>query len=179
MNDDIMRYWYDWEFDENGITINPISLGIVAEDGRELYLINEDYMANWDEQDQTNLDSRYEWLKRNVLDYIDLEERDQYALPYLDMADAVLKFISKDGEITERKNIELWGHFAAYDHVCLAQLWGSMINLPKPIPMYTNDDMTIRWDNDPPWRDCTEYPEHHALYDAKFQKLQWEHWMWG
>ncbi len=33
-----MRYWYDTEFIEDGKTIDLISIGIVAEDGRELYL---------------------------------------------------------------------------------------------------------------------------------------------
>jgi hypothetical protein len=35
-----MLYWLDTEFIEDGVTIDLISIGIVAEDGRELYLLN-------------------------------------------------------------------------------------------------------------------------------------------
>jgi hypothetical protein len=34
---------------------------------------------------------------------------------------------------------ELWAWYGAYDHVVLAQLFGSMVNLPKGIPMWTRD----------------------------------------
>jgi hypothetical protein len=37
-----MRYWLDTEFIEDGHTIDLISIGIVAEDGRELYLCNKE-----------------------------------------------------------------------------------------------------------------------------------------
>ena len=35
-----MRYFLDTEFIEDGKTIDLLSIGIVAEDGRELYLQN-------------------------------------------------------------------------------------------------------------------------------------------
>ncbi len=35
-----MRYWYDLEFIEDGKTIDVISIGVVAEDGRGLCLKN-------------------------------------------------------------------------------------------------------------------------------------------
>ena len=34
---------------------------------------------------------------------------------------------------------ELWAWCGAYDHVALCQLWGRMIDLPKGVPMWTND----------------------------------------
>ena len=40
-----MRYWYDCEFLEDGRTIDLISIGIVAEDGREYYAVNNE--VNW------------------------------------------------------------------------------------------------------------------------------------
>ena len=36
-----MKIFYDTEFIENGRTIELISIGMVAEDGRELYLVNQ------------------------------------------------------------------------------------------------------------------------------------------
>lgn len=63
------------------------------------------------------------------------------------------------------------GYYSAYDHVCLSQLFGKMINLPKHFPMYTNDlqqyldyfgitltDLTIEENKN----------KHDALSDAKW-----------
>lgn len=169
-----MRYFYDWEFDENGQTIKPISLGMVAEDGRELYLINNTYFRQLD----AGLVNPIQWVRDNVIAKIPAIDRGIYGRPLSEFAKLVLNFISDGNRYLKREDIELWGHFAAYDHVCLAQLWGPMVNLPKPIPMYTNDDMTIRGFQLPPTRP-PEMPEHHALWDAKYQKLQWETWSQG
>jgi len=166
-----MRYWYDWEFDENGITIKPISLGMVSEDGRMLYLINESYFDGM----QHGLNKPVQWVKDNVLVHISSKDRSMFGRPINAFPKLVLDFISDHGKYRERSEIELWGHFAAYDHVALAQLFGPMINLPKPIPMFTNDDMTIRGFQQPPSRPA-ELTEHNALMDAMYQRLQWESW---
>lgn len=165
------RYWYDWEFDENGQTIKPISLGMVSEDGRELYLINETYFEQW----RRKLVSPNQWVIDNVLNKIPGEDRAVFGQPLSNFKHLVLNFISDHNRYLNREDIELWGHFASYDHVCLAQLWGRMIDLPKPIPMYTNDDMTIRGLQEPPTRP-SNLLEHNSLHDARYQKLQWEKW---
>jgi hypothetical protein len=41
------------------------------------------------------------------------------------------------------REAEFWAWYSAYDHVCLAQLFGRMIDLPNMIPMYTNDIRTL------------------------------------
>lgn len=52
-----MRYWFDTEFIEDGKTIDLISIGVVAEDGRELYLLNVD----------CDLSKSSEWVRENVI----------------------------------------------------------------------------------------------------------------
>lgn len=52
-----MRYFYDTEFIEDGKTIDLISIGIVAEDGRELYLQSVEF-------DPTQASA---WVKEHVL----------------------------------------------------------------------------------------------------------------
>ena len=42
--------------------------------------------------------------------------------------------------------IELWAWIAAYDHVVLAQLWGDMRALPRPIPRFTHE-LRQRWED--------------------------------
>lgn len=52
-----MRYFYDTEFIEDGATITLVSIGIVAEDGREYYAVSTDFdgaRAN-------------HWVRENVL----------------------------------------------------------------------------------------------------------------
>jgi hypothetical protein len=168
------KYWYDWEFDENGRTIEPISLGMVAEDGRELYLINSTYFRRYEQ----GLVKPHLWVINNVLDKIPPKDIKEFGCTIQAFPKIVLDFISDNGRYTSREDIELWGHCSAYDHVTLAQLYGPMINLPEPVPMFTNEDMTIRGLQQPPPRPA-EYPGHHALWDAKFQKLQWEKWSQG
>lgn len=59
-----MRYWYDTEFHEDGHTVDLISIGIVAEDGREYYAVNHD--ADWDRV------KKNEWLCENVVPHLPL-----------------------------------------------------------------------------------------------------------
>ena len=175
-----MRYHYDWEFEENGETIIPISVGIVADDGRELYLINKDYMQTvfdlepyyWRERHSSVIS---EWLSKNVLDNISQEDVYNYGVAEENMGFHIQTFISAAGRYKSRNEVELWGYYSAYDHVALAQCFGPMINLPIPIPLYTNELMTIRNGRDWPERPV-ELAEHHALNDAKYQKLIYESW---
>lgn len=54
-----MKYFYDTEFLDNGTTVDLISIGIVAEDGREYYAVNLD-MPTVKIRDS-------EWLMENVM----------------------------------------------------------------------------------------------------------------
>ena len=38
-----MRYFYDTEFIEDGTTIELVSIGVVAEDGREYYAVSTEF----------------------------------------------------------------------------------------------------------------------------------------
>ncbi|HEU4360304.1 MAG TPA: hypothetical protein VFR27_02205, partial [Mycobacterium sp.] len=40
-----MRYFYDTEFIDDGYTIELISIGVVAEDGREYYAVSTEFDA--------------------------------------------------------------------------------------------------------------------------------------
>ena len=136
-----MRYFYDCEFIEDGRTIDLISIGIVAEDGREYYAVNE--KAPW------RRIKRHEWLMANVVPSLPHGHGDRRMhIPkrwIVDFADARVKPKWKiatqvcDFLLSGDDKPELWAWYAAYDHVCLAQLWGRMIDLPEGIPMYTRD----------------------------------------
>lgn len=121
-----MRYWYDTEFHEDGSTIDLISIGIVAEDGREYYAVNRD--ADWGRIHE------HPWLMDNVVPYLGTGERKPRRL----IRSEVAAFLAHDVR-SVRDVPELWAWFAAYDHVALAQLFGRMIDLPVHIPQWTND----------------------------------------
>ncbi len=167
------RYFYDWEFQEQqdpdtGLTtIFPISLGMIADDGRELYLINSTYSL-WESSGLVKTSGR---VKDNVINYLHSGESDTYEAPFISFGPIVENFISQGGNITDRKDVELWAYFADYDHVCLAQCFGSMMQLPDCIPMFTHDikqlvgKRTIGFSPE---------NEHHALSDARWNRKVWE-----
>lgn len=167
------RYFYDWEFQEQqdeftGLTtIFPISMGMVSDNGRELYLVNNSYFF-WE---QMGLVKTSDWVKENVLNHISDADRLQYGYNFKRFGMHIKHFISRGGRITDRSHVELWGYFADYDHVCLAQCFGSMLQLPDCIPMHTMDikqlvnGKQIGFGPD---------SEHHALSDARWNKKVWE-----
>lgn len=165
-----MRYFYDCEFLEDGYTIDPISIGIVAEDGREYYAINRS--APWSRI------AAHDWLAANVLPHLPLlvpvdewrggdllDPAHPHVKSISTIADEMLDFI-RGGDGVDH---ELWAYYGAYDHVVLCQLWGPMINLPACVPMWTHELMQ-EWERagrppKPPQSD-----EHDALADARWNR---------
>lgn len=158
-----MRFFFDTEFLEDGRTIDLISIGIVAEDGREFYAVNHD--ADWSRI------HAHTWLEANVFPHLPPVEqptwqtRDQ-------IANGVHAFLTTGGT----EPAELWAHYCAYDHVVLAQLFGPMIDLPRGIPMFTNDTKSLqRWLGIPDRRMPQQYgTQHDALADARHVKVMYD-----
>jgi len=152
------RFFYDFEFDETKNTrIIPISVGIVDEFGKELYLINKDY--DWS--------TAPKWLKINVYPYI-MQAPDYIKVDLNTMKEKVLNFINPGPS----KNTKLYGYYSAYDHVCLAQLFGTMKQLPDDMPMYTNDlkQLLDYFNENIEDLNIIKTDEHNALSDAKFNR---------
>ncbi|MGH2509658.1 MAG: hypothetical protein ACRDHZ_19950 [Ktedonobacteraceae bacterium] len=157
-----MRYWMDTEFIDDGKTIDLISIGIVCEDGRELYL------------QSTELDPRNAspWVKDNVLakltmcPHTDLVRDGVPGLYRTDRAYHAKQggrctFTSSEGTcgyvpecswrtreqmkydiqtfFNPSDDIELWGYYSAYDYVAFTQLFGSIMDLPQGWPRYMRD----------------------------------------
>jgi hypothetical protein len=154
-----MKYFYDTEFHEDGTTIDLISIGIVTEDGREYYAVNRG--AEWERI------KKNEWLMANVVPHLPAVEGWK---PKAQIRDEVSEFLRDDF------GTELWADYAAYDHVALSQLFGTMMDLPEHIPMWTHDFQQLR---ERSWR-AMSLPEqessvHDALEDAKHLKRCYEH----
>lgn len=132
-----MKYFLDTEFIEKPNTITLISIGIVCEDGRELYRISNEY--NYEDAD--------EWVQKNVIvpmyiqavhgdnrNIYSAESFHQYwGRPIRQIKNDVLDFIGNDD------NVEFYGYYADYDWVIFCWIFGRMIELPKGWPMYCRD----------------------------------------
>src|SRR3954470_12846411 len=130
---------------------------MVDETGREFYAVS------------TQFDDRkaIPWVRRNVLDKLP-SPADPACRSRERIREDLLAFLTGPGE-----EIELWAWLAAYDHVALAQLWGAMPALPRPIPRFTRE---LRQRSDdvgqpalPPMSG-----RHDALVDARHNLARWK-----
>ena len=174
-----MKYFYDTEFHEDGKTIDFISIGIYAEDGRTYYAVSNEF--------DTRRVAQNEWLMKNVMSSIDHDQfitydgkgfpavrdifvTDAAAKPKDRIAREIAYFVGAD------RNAEFWAWYSAYDHVCLAQLWGKMIELPNMIPMYTNDIRTLVQLAGLQPNELPKQPDghHNALMDAMWNAARYK-----
>jgi hypothetical protein len=157
----------------------PISIGMIRADGVQLYLVNAD--APW-------VGIRgHVFLRDHVLPHLPhrdmpvgngetvwrLDRSNPAVVPLRDLRHSVRLFVTgtvKDAE----EEVDLWAWYAAYDHVVLAQLFGTMIDLPSGIPMWTNDlRQEVRRLGITQEEVRAEVPktdEHHALADAVWNR---------
>lgn len=182
-----MKYFIDTEFHEHqkpvkflGITlkkvwtIDLISIGIVAEDGRTYYAINRDLNLKHAKKNK--------WLKENVLDKLPskqelyppygsprLWQESMRWLPMKQIQQEIIDFCggklqSDDfgNHFYEYKNNdypEFYGYYGDYDWVVFCWIFGTMMQLPNGFPMYSKDlkQMLDEWVDKQDWyygRDC-------------------------
>lgn len=152
-----LRVYYDTEFVENGSTIDLISIGMIREDGEMYYAVSDEF----------NLDAAraHPFVSKEVLPALDISEN------LWQSRASIAKQVSGFLKVPK---VELWAWYGSYDHVCLAQLFGTMMDFPKHVPMWTNDlrQEVHRLGN-------PKLPEqtvglHNALADACFLKTRAE-----
>lgn len=153
-----MRFFYDCEFIEDGLTIDLVSIGVVDETGREFYAVSTEFDPN----------RAGPWVRQHVLPKLP-SPADQAWRSRAAIRDDLLAFLVGD----HSQDIELWAWIAAYDHVALAQLWGAMPALPRPIPRFTRD-LRQRWEDvGKPRLPPAPSDAHDALADARFNLVRW------
>lgn len=163
-----MKFFYDTEFIEDGKTIDLISIGIVAEDGREYYAQNV----------ECDFKKGSDWVWRNVypsLEHFDMRGRRicsphsisqtpmwdnaECSSPYRSPAEPcpwrtkrelqheIINFVHPGIEHLLDANVskeefpkpEFWAYYGSYDWVVLCQIFGTMMQLPRRWPMYVHD----------------------------------------
>ncbi len=154
-----MRYFYDCEFIEDGRVIDLVSIGVVAEDGREFYAISSEF----------DPERAGPWVRANVLPLLPPPSSPLYRTRR-QIRDDLLKFLVPRPSVVP----EMWAWVGAYDHVALCQLWGAMTELPRVLPRYTRELKQV-WDDlgRPPLPDLPK-GAHDALVDARHNLAKFE-----
>jgi hypothetical protein len=148
-----VRYFYDLEFGDTESLVTLVSVGVVAEDGREYYAVSSEFDPL----------AVHPWVADNVL-------------PQLPPA-ATWKpraLIAKELEEFFGHDPVWWAWYGAYDHVALCQLWGRMTSLPRPFPRFTLDVRQL-WEHlGRPPLPVQETGLHDALADARHVKVKYD-----
>lgn len=180
-----MKYFFDTEFIEDGRTIDLLSIGIVAEDGREYYAQNAEC--------KFKLAGDFVW--RNVFPHLTHFEMSgdrscnqqkkntcsdkltgqchnpdcPWKLPF-----EIRKGIEYFCDINGNGKPEFWGYYADYDWVAFCQLFGRMVDLPKGYPFYCRDLKQLCVSVGDPELPQLGKGEHSAINDARWNKTTYE-----
>jgi hypothetical protein len=159
-----VRYYLDTEFHEDGKSVTLISIGLVAEDGRELYAVSTGF-------DPTRCN---DWVKANVLPKLPPRDPHRWMHPTM-IALRVHAFVGNDPAP------EFWAYYADYDWVLFCQLFGAMVDLPKGWPMLCLDlkQYAIHLGIERSLKEIVPMPvgEHDALCDARWNSRVHRHLM--
>lgn len=177
-----MKYFFDTEFIEDGKTIDLLSIGIVAEDGRTFYQCNRDAKLDkatdwviWNVYPTLGVmynTERWYWKEAEKQDSTMRWDHSAVVVPRSEIRDRLRKFVG--GVIVTDDKPEFWAYYADYDWVVLCQLFGTMMDLPKGWPMYCRDVKQLCDSLGNPKLPEQTSKEHHALEDARWTKQAYE-----
>ena len=143
-----MNIFFDTEFIDNGSRVDPVSIGLVREDGAEYY-------AEYLEADWTQAKS---WMWENVHPYLTGPVKSK-----VDIAYDLKEFCGS--------RPKFWAYFCSYDWLVMCQTFGGFLEVPYNWPNYCNDLIVeanrIKFD---PYAIAQEGTLHNALEDAKWNK---------
>lgn len=179
-----MKYFFDTEFIENGQTIDLVSIGIAADDGRSYYTQNK----------ECNFKGASDWVWRNVfpsLAHFDMRGgrscKESSKMPHESLTGACHKDCPWRYHWEIRNEVrefcdpikygkpEFWSYYGDYDWVAVCQLFGTMMELPKGWPMIALDVKQLCVSlGDPELPKLAGSTPHHALHDALEIKMRYD-----
>lgn len=157
-----MRYFLDTEFNEEVNPVEMISIGVVAEDGREFYAIDQRY-HDWSSRWETT----NSWVQHNVRPIMLLEGMQPVFGNKEIIRDALQAFVGLD------QAPEFWAYFGDYDWFLVCRLFDKFEKMPKnwyPICYDLKQFSKHVGVKTPP----KFTPEHNALVDARWTKHAFE-----
>lgn len=146
------RWFIDTEFNDDGRTIDLISIALVSEDGFEREWTSSEF-----DESKCN-----DFVKTNVLPHIrPPEER----ATRKEIAGALASIV-----LADHTKLEFWAYFADYDWVALCQLYGPMVDLPKGFPFWCRDlkQLMEQYGFEKEQLPKQQGREHSALADARW-----------
>lgn len=166
------NYFLDTEFIEDGKTIDLVSIALVCEDGREFYA----------ESKEADLSKASVWVHENVISNLWHKQPDKSEfnawirdggvgglMSRAEISSAIKGFLNPE-ELADIPKPVFWGYFADYDWVVFCQLFGTMMQLPKGMPMFCNDIKQLCDSHGNPRLPEQGKGEHNALADARWNK---------
>jgi hypothetical protein len=147
-----MKYWIDTEFIAKPHTIDLVSVGIVAEDGREFYAESSD--VDWSKANP--------WMQENVRPQLDGKGVSREDISY-----RLRAFTDHD------ETPVFWGYFPAYDWVAFVWLFGGLDELPFHYPQLCLDIKQWAIELGNPELPRQQGARHHALLDARWTREAW------
>jgi hypothetical protein len=169
-----VRSFIDCEFLDDGRTIDLISIGLVAEDGREFYACNLDA-----ELHRCHIQSD-SWMKDNVLAQLPgygdpawLHKRtirDRVHDFFLEPRRPGWPVYDPGRKTVDGTPIEIWGFYADYDWVAFCQLFGRMMDLPAQFPKFCRDLKQLAVDKGSSKHPPKPEGAHNALIDARWNR---------
>lgn len=150
--------WYlDAEFDDDGHTIDLISIALVSHS-------NEYFAVAYD---GFNPDKCSQWVRDNVLPKLP----SRYGESWRSRSQIALEI----EQLLSGDKPEIWGYFSSFDWVVFCQLFGRMVDLPKNFPKHCLDlrqEMKRIGVNREDLPDIVRTPtiKHDALADARWMK---------
>jgi len=148
-----VRFFYDLEFGDTRSVVSLISVGVVAEDGREYYAVSSEFDPM----------AVHPWVTENVLPQLPAASTWK---PRAQIASELVEFFGDDPV--------WWAWYGAYDHVVLCQLWGAMTDLPRQFPRFTLDVRQLGEHLGRPPMPAQESGLHQALADARHVRARYE-----
>lgn len=163
-----MNIFYDLQVVERGrgLAMELVSIGLVREDGAEMYAINEESLSNV---------MKHPWLATTAMPHLPIRSDDafifewnkdhqeyQYVLALDRIIAQVLQFITEEGQP------DLWAYYAAYKHVVLSQLFGSQAERPARMPMFTHELQQLSEERPHIFLPGVPENTHHAMADARW-----------
>ena len=109
-----MKIWIDTEYDDSGDQVVLISLGALAEDGREFYAVSADFDPG----------ATKPWIRENVLPYLSPRGSSDWK-SLTAIAEDFLEFVGDEPA-------EFWSLIATYDwYLVTHELLGGLDHLPS------------------------------------------------
>ncbi len=148
-----MKYWIDTEFVAHPFVLDLVSIGVVAEDGREFYA--ESSEVDWARANP--------WTLAHVRPQLDGRAMSCEAISY-----GLRSFTDHD------EHPVFWGYFPAFDWVAFVGLFGGLEEMPFHYPQLCLDIKQWAIELGDPALPTQANAAHHALNDARWTREAWD-----